>query len=273
VDYKVREGGLKFLSGTSFPKILGGDFSGEVEAVGKEIKTVAPGDQVYGMINPYKGGAYAEFLTCKETSIAKKPSKLTFEEAASLPIAALTALQGLRDHGSLAEHMSVLVNGSTGGVGSFAVQIAKAFKSRVTGVCSTKNIELLQKLGADSVIDYTKTDLKNLDSTYDLIFDAVSYMSVSLTRKLLKKGGAYVGTLPSPSKMIAYVWSLLAGSKKIKTIMVKNRKEDLEVLNDLIQKDALKPFLEKIYPFTEMAEAHRHVEDGHTRGKIVVKMQ
>jgi NADPH:quinone reductase-like Zn-dependent oxidoreductase len=272
VDFKVRRGTLFFLSGRDFPKIIGGDFAGEVEDTDSGITAFKAGDPVYGMVNAFRGGAYAEYLRVPVHNIARKPERLTFEVAASMPIAALTALQGLRDKGGMTSGMSVLVNGSSGGVGNFAVQIAKAFETKITGVCSTNNVEFSKELGADEVIDYRKTEINTVDAQFDIVFDAVSNLSVQTAKRLLKKSGTYVCTLPTAGKVIMSLVSSVFGSRKISMVMVKARTADLEMLNEMIEQGRLRPVIDKIFPMNEMAEAHRLIETGHTRGKLVVRI-
>ena len=187
VDWKVRQGQLKIITGKKFPRILGCDFSGKIAEIGKNIKNYKVGDEIYGMVSALKGGAYAEYVKVSLENILAKPRNLDFEQAAAVPLAGLTALQSLRNLGKIKQGDRVLINGCSGGVGSFAIQIAKSFDANVTGICSSKNIEFSKNLGADNVIDYTRKNILERDETYDIFFDVVGNQSFSQIKKLLTK--------------------------------------------------------------------------------------
>lgn len=253
---------------------LGADFSGVVEAVGKNVPDFKPGDEVFGG----RSGAFAEYVTVKK-AIAHKPAHVTFEEAAAVATAGFTALQGLRDYGKLQPGQKVLINGASGGVGSFAIQIAKALGAEVTAVCSTRNIERARALGADHVIDYTKEDFTRTAQKYDLIFNVNGSRSWSEYKRVLKSDGIFVlvGGPRTPligplSLLVRMRIAMLGASQKFVFFIAKFNREDMLVLKDLLETGKLKPFVEKTYPMTRIADAMRHLGAGHAQGKIVVTM-
>src|SRR5256885_3076893 len=255
---------------------LGVDYAGTVEAVGKDIKDFKPGDDVYG--NRFR--AFAEYVVATEKTVALKPATITFEQAASLPVAALTALQALRDTGKIQPGQKVLINGASGGVGTFAVQIAKSFGAEVTGICSARNVELVRSLGADHVIDYTKEDFTKRPERYDLIIDNVGNQTLSGFRRVLNPKGIYVavggggvndsrwtGPLVTVVKMLVVK---RLGTQEMSMMLAEMNKKDLVALIDLIQSGKLKPVIDKTYPFNQLPEAMRYLEEGHARGKVIV---
>src|SRR3979411_2888513 len=255
---------------------LGVDYAGTVEVVGKNITEFKPGDEVYGN----KFGAFAEYVVASDKALALKPANLTFEQAASLPVAALTALQALRDTGKIQPGQKVLINGASGGVGTFAVQLAKTFGAEVTGVCSGRNVELVRSLGADHVIDYTKEDFTKRGERYDLILDNVGNQPLSGFRRVLNPKGIYVmiggggvkddpwfGALVRPIKAILMSKFI---SKKMEPMLADMNRKDLTVLADLIQAGKVKPVIDKTYTLSQLPEAMRYLEEGHVRGKVVV---
>ncbi len=261
------------------PKIprLGVDMAGQVEAVGKNVTQFNPGDEVFGG----KTGAFAEYVCVfADRAVALKPANLTFEQAASVPIAAITALQGLRDKGKIQPGQKVLINGASGGVGTFAVQIAKSFGADVTGVCSTRNVDMVRSLGADQVIDYTKEDFTKGAQRYDLILDNVANHSLLECRRALKPKGTYVliggggtndqgliGPLANPIK--AMLLSPFV-SQKMGMMLAELNKKDLTILGDLMQSGKMTPVIDRTYPLSQIAEAIRYLEQGHARGKVVI---
>ena len=261
------------------PKIprLGDDMAGQVEAVGKNVTQFKPGDEVFGG----KTGAFAEYVCVfADRAVALKPANLTFEQAASVPIAAITALQGLRDKGKIQPGQKVLINGASGGVGTFAVQIAKSFGADVTGVCSTRNVDMVRSLGADQVIDYTKEDFTKGAQRYDLILDNVANHSLLECRRALKSKGIYVliggggtndqgliGPLANPIK--AMLLSPFV-SQKMGMMLAELNKKDLTILGDLMQSGKMTPVIDRTYPLSQIAEAIRYLEQGHARGKVVI---
>lgn len=270
IDFKFRNGDLKLIMRKRFPLVLGHDVSGEVVGVGSSNSNLKIGQKVFGM-NSTNMGAYAGYVAMKEDKLASAPEKVSLAEAAVFPLAGLTALQGLRDHGRLRKNQEVLINGASGGVGSFAVQIAKILGATVTGVCSAKNMETVRQLGADVVIDYNSQPIKNIPNRYDLVFDAVGKSSFTESRKLLKANGHYVTTLPGPS---AFIWQGLSklSSKSAHTMWVKPNTEDLDTLRGYIDTAGLQPLIQKQYHHNQLPEAMRDAETNRTVGKLLIHM-
>ena len=264
------------MTGLRGPKsrFTGRDFAGTVEAVGNRVTDLRPGDEVFG--GRKGGGSFAEYIGVP-ADVARKPAGLTFEEAAAVPVAALTALQGLRDHGQLQPGQKVLVNGASGGVGTFAVQIAKALGAEVTGVCSTRNVEQARSLGADHVIDYTGEDFTRTGRRYDLILDIAGSKSWSQCRRVLNPNailvivGAKGSRLMGPLGHIAKVrLGALRGSQRAVFFVANFNGPDLAVLSELLETGKVKPVVEKRYELVEVADALRYMGEGHARGKIVI---
>jgi NADPH:quinone reductase-like Zn-dependent oxidoreductase len=264
------------MTGLRGPKsrFTGRDFAGTVEAVGKDVTDLQPGDEVFG--GKKGGGSFAEYVGVP-ADVARKPAGLTFEEAAAVPVAALTALQGLRDHGQLQPGQKVLVNGASGGVGTFAVQIARALGAEVTGVCSTRNVEQARSLGADHVIDYKGEDFTRTGQRYDLILDIAGSKSWSQCRRVLNPNailvivGAKGSRLMGPLGHIAKVrLGALRGSQKAVFFVANFNGPDLAVLSELLETGKVKPVVEKRYELVEVADALRYMGEGHARGKIVI---
>lgn len=252
---------------------LGNDFAGIVEAVGKDRSDFRPGDEVFGARN----GAFAEYV-CARVAIVPKPTHVTFEEAAAVPVAALTALQGLRDHGGVQPGQRVLVNGASGGVGTFAVQIAKALGAHVTAVCSTRNVERAKQLGADRVIDYTREDFTRTGDRYDVLFDNAGSASWRRCTHVLAPratvvlvGGPMGSRLLGPMGHIAAtVIRSKAGKRTVRFFVAKFTKEDMEVLHDLLDERTLTPVVDRRYELARTADALRYMGEGHAQGKIVI---
>ena len=254
--------------------ILGADIAGCVEAVGRNVKQFRPGDAVFGDVFGLGSGSFAEYVSVPESALALKPSNVSFEEAASVPVAALTALHGLRDLGHIQPGQKVLINGASGGVGTFAVQIAKAFGAEVTAVCSTRNLEMAHSIGADHVIDYTKEDFTQNGRQYDLILAANGYHPLSAYRRALTPQGIYVFTGGLPAQIVQ---SLLLGplmsksdGRKMTSVMKRANQKDLLFIRDLLEDGKIRPVIEECYPLSRTAEAFRYCEKGHTRGKVVI---
>ncbi|RIJ33439.1 NAD(P)-dependent alcohol dehydrogenase [Pontibacter oryzae] len=273
IDWKVRSGQLLPVSGLSFPKIPGRDVAGEVVALGSKVLAFESGDRVYGMADNKLGGAYAEYAVISEETAVPIPANLDYLKAAAVPLTALTALQGLRDKGELASGDKVLINGASSGVGTFALQIAKALGAgKVVGVCGTSHIELVKSLGADGVIDYTKDDFTETRNCYDLIFDAVAKSSYLESKRSLCHHGRYVTTVPDP-KDIAFGFAFSVFSdKKLKAIFTDDKGEDLALISAWIEKGSIKPIIDSVYPLHAAAEAHKYSEQGHAAGKIVLQV-
>ena len=248
-------------------QILGGDIAGEVADVGAGVTRFKPGDEIYANLLDHGFGGFAEFVLVPVDVMSLKPPSLSFEEAAAVPMAAVTALQGLGHHGEIKPDQKVLINGASGGVGSFAVQIAKSYGPEVTGVTSTRNIELVRSLGADHVLDYTMNDFVQR-GRYDLILDTVGNRSVSdLRRGLVKGGKAAVTGFTSVGKLVGLS---LRGGKDIALVQAHVTAKDLEILSELIEAGNVRPQIDRQYPFAEIPAAIAYVEQGHARGKVVV---
>ena len=260
------------------PKVtrLGVDYAGTVEAVGKDVTQFKPGDEVYGN----RFGAFAEYVVATEKALALKPANLTFEQAASVPVAAVTALQALRDKGKIEAGQKVLINGASGGVGTFAVQIAKSFGAEVTGVCSGRNAEMVRSIGADYVIDYTKEDFTKSGQRYDLIIDNVGNRSLLECRRVLNpKGkiiliggggindGRWTGPLVGVIKMLMLKPFV---TQEMSMMLAEMNNKDLTILADLIQTGKVKPVIDRTYTLSQLPEALRYLEEGHARGKVVI---
>jgi NADPH:quinone reductase-like Zn-dependent oxidoreductase len=251
-------------------KILGIELAGEIEAVGKDVKRFKVGDYVYGTPEPALG-AHAEYICMPEDGVlAKKPTNMTFEEAATVTLAGHTALYFIRDQGKIKAGQKVLIIGASGAVGTFAVQLAKNSGAEVTGVCSTSNLEMVKSLGADKVIDYTKEDFTQSGETYDVIFDAVNKSSFLRCRNSLKEKGVYLLTMPSLTFLLHTIWASRVGDKKIMNGSREATLEDLHFFNELIEAGKLKTVIDRRYPLEQTAEAFRYVEKGHKKGNVVI---
>jgi NADPH:quinone reductase-like Zn-dependent oxidoreductase len=255
---------------------LGGDFAGIAEAVGKNVTDVAPGDEVYGV----RTGAFADYVSAR-MAVSRKPANLSAEEAAAVPVAALTALQGLRDKGGLARGQRVLVNGASGGVGSFAVQLAKALGAgHVTAVCSARNVERARSLGADRVIDYTREDYTRSGERFDLILDVAGSRSWRENRRVLVPGGTLVlagapsgNRLTGPLGRLARLWlASRFGSRRLVFFVCKPNRADLALLRDLIEGGKVRPAVDRVYPLAQLADALEAMGEGHVQGKLVVRI-
>lgn len=267
---------VRFMNGPRRPKnpILGADIAGRVEAVGRQVTRFQPGDEVFGDLSDRGFGGFAEYVSASEEAFATRPASLTFEEAAAVPSAAVTALQGLRDTGKIQPGQRVLVNGASGGVGTFAVQIAKALGAKVTGVCSTRNVDMVRSIGADHVIDYRQEDFTRAGKQYDLILDAAAYRPLSDFRRALNQGGTYVLVGGAGSRFIQISlmgpWMSRRGNQTFGTFIKKAKHEDLEYLRGLIEDGRVTPVIDRRYTLSEVPEALRYMEAGHARGKVVI---
>ena len=251
---------------------LGADIAGRVEAVGNNVTQFQPGDEVFGVC----AGGFAEYASVPESKLALKPANSSFEEAAAAPVAAFTALQGLRDKGQIQPGQKVLVNGASGGVGTFAVQIAKSFGTEVTGVCSTRNLDMVRSIGADHVIDYTQDDFTKNGQSYDLIYDAVGNRSVSDYKRALRlQGTCVIVGFSTLSRLLEHMFlgplMSMTGNKKIGLMGVaKPNQKDLVFVKELLEAGKVVPVIDRRYPLSETAEAIRYLEEGHARGKVVI---
>lgn len=278
LDWKIRNGSMRLLMPAKFPLVLGHDVAGEVVEIGPEVTRFQPGDEVFGGIDVKRhGGAYAELALIPEAALAPKPPALSFEEAAALPMSALTSLQALRDKGELVAGEDVLINGASGGVGHFAIQIARALGARVTAVTSAKNFEFVRGLGAHEVIDYEEEDFTGRDQTWDVIFDAVANRTYTDCEPVLARdGGIYITTLGGPKLMIWIGLTTLGGlfgqRKRARFVMVKYKAEDLAFLARLVEQRRLRPEIQEVFELEKIREAHELSEGGHVRGKVVVRV-
>lgn len=276
IDWRIRRGELRFLTGNRFPRIPGRDFCGEVVETGPGTRSFRAGDEVYGMLGGLFG-ASAEYAAVSERLVAAKPPSLSHEEAAAVPLAGLTALQALRDAGGLrggrpATNVprQVLVNGASGGVGTFAVQLARSFGAGVTAVCSSRNADLVRDLGAGEVIDYNEEDFARRVGAYDIIFDAVGNRNYAACRRALSPNGVYVTTEPGPRGFLEQSLTLPSSGKKARVVLVRNNARDLEFLLEMIEQGKVRPVIDGLYPLAEVSDAHAYSETKRARGKIVV---
>ena len=270
IDWKIRSGIIQLLTGYNFPLILGFDVAGVVEEVGNSVTGFQAGDSIYAFLDSLPGGAYAEYAAVSERAACLLPNTMSYEQAAAVPLAALTALQALRDSGEIQPGQQVLINGASGGVGSFAVQIAKALETEVTAVCSTKNVELVETLGADYVIDYTQKDFTQDTKQYDIILDAVAKESFSRCQNILKPNGIYVTTLPALDTFVQGLLTFLVPGKTAKFMLANSSGKDLAFLKNLIEANKLRSIIAKTYPLSELAAAHEESEQGRVVGKLVI---
>jgi NADPH:quinone reductase-like Zn-dependent oxidoreductase len=261
---------MQFGFRTPSTKILGVDLAGEIEATGKDVTRLQIGDQVFGTPEP-AFGAHAQYICIHENGVlVKKPVNMSYEEAATIPLAGHTALYFIRDQGKIQAGQKVLINGASGGVGTFAVQLAKYYGAEVTGVCSTRNVETVKSLGADQVIDYTKEDFTKNGQTYDVIFDAAHKSSFLRCRNSLKENGIYFVTMPSLTFLLQMLLASITGNKKVKNGSKEAEAADLLFFTELIEAGKLKPVIGRRYPLEETADAFKHVETGHKRGSVVI---
>ena len=260
---------MRFFSWLLKPKnkILGADIAGQVEAVGTNVKQFQAGDEVYGDI-ACRG--FAEYVCVTEKKLVLKPANLSFDAAAAVPVAGLTALQCLRDQGQIQPGQKVLINGASGGVGTFAVQIARYFGAEVTGVCSTGNVDMARSIGADQVIDYTGEDFTQNGQLYDLILDNVGNRSVSDIKRILDPNGTYLLNAYSPALMLKLMLQKTGGQTMRNTDVEKANQGDLEFLKELLEAGHVVSVIDRVYPLSGVAEAIRYLEEGHARGKIVI---
>ena len=269
---------LRLMAGLRKPKDLrlGVDVAGEVQTTGSGVSKFNPGEHIFGTCR----GAFAEYVCTPESSVVKKPESMTFEQAASIPIAGLTALQSLRDKGRLQPGQKVLVNGAAGGVGTFAVQIAKSFGAEVTGVCSTRNVGLVRSLGADRVVDYTRENFTRSPQRFDVVLDLVANHSFRAFTRVITPKGIYIGAGGGGPEIrwgISILARMIAGlvmapfvSQKLVTIFANLKAEDLEAIGQLIEAGKVTPVIDRCYPLSEVPNAIRHLEQGHARGKVII---
>lgn len=257
-------------------KIPGSDIAGQVEAVGRSVERFRPGDSVYGDLSECGRGGYAEYVCAPEDALGLKPANVSFAAAAAVPEAALVALQALRDRGQIQAGQTVLINGASGGIGTFAVQIAKHFGAEVTGVCSTRNLDMVRSIGADHVIDYTQADFATSGQRYDLIVATAGYRSIIDYRRALSPRGVYVSTGGSMAQVFQgmLLGPLISriGDQKLGSMLVKPNK-DLDFMKELIEAGEVTPVIDRRYPLSEAGEALRYYGEGHARGKVVITVK
>ncbi len=270
IDWKIRRGMLKIATGNKFPLQLGFDYGGIIVEKGSQVEQFQIGDEVFGFLNQLPGRTYAEYAIIPASLLVKKPPNQSFIEAAATPLAASTALQVLRDFGNIQAGNRILVNGASGGVGSFAVQIGKIFSAQVDGVCSSKNIDYVTSLGADKVIDYTQEDWRKTEQKYDIIFDAVAKSSFWHCRQLLKPQGTYITTLPNPGIILLnYLTAWLPQKGKL-IFFAQAQASDWQFLKEAIESGKLTVRIDRTYTFSQVAAAHNYSESERVRGKIVL---
>jgi NADPH:quinone reductase-like Zn-dependent oxidoreductase len=260
---------VRLMAGLRRPRahVLGIDASGRVEAVGTGVERFQAGDAVYGASSH---GCFAEYVCVPEEELALKPPHVSYEEAAAVPAAARIALQALRDHGRLQPGQRVLINGASGGVGTFAVQIAKALGAEVTGVCSTRNVDVVRAIGADHVVDYTRVDFVHRGQRYDLIFDVVANRSFAACKEALRSRGTYVTTRFSPGLALQAKWVSAVGGQRMVSLLAARKPEDLADVAGLLREGRLRPVIDRCYTLGEVPEALRYVGQGHARGKVAI---
>lgn len=272
VDWKHRKGNHRLLLGSPFPIILGYDAAGVVVENGKEAHHFKPGDEVYFRSDKKYGGTYAEYVVTSESTLAIKPADISFEEAAAIPLASLTALQALRDKGDIKKTDKVLINGAAGGVGHFAIQLARELGGDVHAVSSYRHKSLMQELGFSDFIDYTKEDFKKSDRKYNIIFDAVGKENFLTCRHILTKPGVYITSLPRPKLLLHKIFALAYPGKKARALLMKSIGADLEYISKLIEEGRFKTHIDKVFSLEDIGKAHQYAEEGHTEGKIVVRI-
>jgi NADPH:quinone reductase-like Zn-dependent oxidoreductase len=270
-DVLVRSGKFKLLSGRRFPKRVGFDWAGEVQEVGPDVSSVAPGARWYGMLGGWQGGACAEYLAAAVAESAPMPAALDFEQAAALPLVGSTALQALRDVAGLAPGMRVLVNGGSGGVGSSAIQIARLLGAHVTATASGEGVELCRRLGADAVVDHLAQDALASPEPYDVVFDVFGNQRFSEVRRALTRRGVYVSTVPRRDVLLATVLTRFS-TQRCRLVAVRPRARDLTVLSGWAEEGKLQPVVREVFALDRIVEAEAAVATKHTRGKILVRI-
>lgn len=286
LDIKIREGELRLVTGSKFPLILGNDVSGTIVKCGREVHNYKIGDQVYCMndsnkkFNFYgfaKSGSYAEYCATREDTLSLKPNSITSEEAAALPLCCLTAYQTLVIKAQIKKGNKVLINGASGGVGVYAVQIAKAYGATVTAVCSNKNIDFVKALGADFTFDYKEKDIGRLMNKFDIIFDVIAVSSYWKCKNILSKEGIYISNIAKPMNILTTylfpIFRLFDFKKRSTYAWVKPLGKDLNIITKMIEEDKIRPVIDKTFSFNEIQEAHKYLEIGGFRGKIVISLK
>jgi NADPH:quinone reductase-like Zn-dependent oxidoreductase len=269
VDWKIRRGNWKYLTGFGFPKRAGSDFAGIVRA--SNIYEYKAGDKVYGMLNPVKGGAYAEFASVKANLMCHMPENLQFNEAAVVPMAGLTALQTMKYKGKIKPGHHVLINSCCGGVGHFAVQYCKSLGASVTGICSTNKIQTAHQLGADLVVDYKTQSIYDRPGAYDIILDPIGSISFEKIKPKMKKNGVMIAFAPTSESIFAWIYTFFT-SRKVKIYLTHTNSPDMEELKKLIEANKIKPLIHKVFTLDRVGDAQQESENGHVTGKIAVQI-
>ncbi len=273
VDWKQRRGNHRFFLKARFPVIPGYDVSGVVEKTGSKVSRFMPGDEVYGRLTKRFGGAFAEYVTATESALARKPKNLDHIHASGIPMAGQTALQALRDKAGLRRGMHVLIIGAAGGVGHFALQIAKYYGAETTAVCSSVHTEFLNRLRPDHHIDYRNTNYLEGPDRYDVVFDAAGAQSFLTCRKILKEKGLYISTLPRPKILVHKLISLFCAGRKVRTLLQHSSSRDLEILSGMAESGKIQVLIDSVHLLENVSEAHRRAEEYRTEGKIIVKIR
>lgn len=270
IDWKQRKGNHKYILGSPFPIILGSDICGEVVEIGNKINNFCVGDKVFGVLDNKYGGALAEFAVGHEKCFAPKPLNISIEEAAAIPMVALTTLQAFRDKAKLKEGQTILINGASGGVGHIAVQMAKIMGAKVIAVSSTKSEEFLKTFEPDLFIDYTKQNILEIDEKVDVFFDVAGNYTFPKCKKILNPGGIYINTLPRPKILIHKILQLFSKGKKVKTLLMKHNSDDLKIISKWMDEGLLKVSIDEVFNLKNIVAAHDYAQQGHNKGKNVV---
>jgi NADPH:quinone reductase-like Zn-dependent oxidoreductase len=272
-DTFIRKGRMKRFTGNRFPMQMGFDYAGEVTQIGAKVRGIQEGEHVYGMLDGWHGGTCAEYVVVKPNQCASKPGLLTFEQAAALPMVALTALQALRDEASIQARQQVCINGASGGVGSMAIQIAKIYHASVMAVSSLQNHDFVHQLGANSCIDYHIIDISQTDQEFDIFFDIFGNQRFQAIKPILSSDGVWVSTVLQPHVFISILRTRFFSRKKAKLVKVKANQKDLTIIRGWADAKQLKTIIHEVYSLEKIDEAHAQQETKHTRGKIIVRIQ
>jgi NADPH:quinone reductase-like Zn-dependent oxidoreductase len=272
-DTFIRKGRFKSFTGNGFPKLTGFDFAGTIAAIGTNVTGWHSGDAVYGMVDGWHGATCAEYVAVPAQHLARKPENCTFEEAAAVPLVALTALQALRDEGKIQRGQQVCINGASGGVGTMAIQIAKIYGAQVTTITSADNLDFCRELGADVTLDYRQTNISQHNEKFDIVFDVFGNQSFSAVRPILSENGIYVSTVLKRHVFISQWMTRFFGKQKTRLVVVKPNTADLDFISEWLNTGQLKPIIHSIFALDQIREAHQQQESKHTRGKIVVRIE
>ncbi|HYO64837.1 MAG TPA: NAD(P)-dependent alcohol dehydrogenase [Archangium sp.] len=272
LDAKIRRGDLKLMSGTRLPKLIGNDFAGVVVALGEGVEGLAVGEEVYGGVRSAKDGCLAEYVTTPAQNVARQPASLSFIEAATVPVVAVAALQGLRKVGEVKKGMSMLVNGCTGGVGLYALQLARHLGARVTGVCGTEGVALAREFGAEQVIDYRQQRLSEHGQRYDVLFELSGRLPFSQAHELMNEHGVYIDINPSPAGLVGNTLANPFRAQKHRFLLTQINTRDLEELTRLFEARVLRPRVDKVFPLPDFAAAFTYAERGGVQGKVAIQL-